>query len=137
MAPLPSPADCDTCAEHQATKLLIKQHEDRLHDLEEHYMDISNDNSNLEGRVTMFIWIVGLSALLVCSIAFYGILQLDKFKAVYMADTRASMDVINELTTSVRTTQYSMSEVQKHIGEVQKEVSDIRVDIVDLHKKDD
>lgn len=100
-------------------------------------MDISNDNSNLEGRVTIFIWIVGLSALLVCSIAFYGILQLDKFKDVYMEDTKEAISVISNLTTSVRTTQYSMVELQKHVGEVQMEVKDIRRDIEKIHSSDE
>lgn len=137
MAPLPKSSACDTCPEHQTTQLLLKQHQERLHDLEEHYMDISNDNSNLEGRVTIFIWIVGLSALLVCSIAFYGILQLDKFKDVYMEDTKEAISVISNLTTSVRTTQYSMVELQKHVGEVQMEVKDIRRDIEKIHSSDE
>lgn len=148
MAPIPTKSDCDTCPEHLATKLLLKQHEERLHDVEEHYMDISNDNSNLEGRVTIFIWIVGLSALLVCSIAFYGILQLDKFKAVYMADIKESIEITGELSSNVKTTQYSVSEVQSNMGrlqsevrdigdiqkEIQSEVKDIRQDIIDLPK---
>jgi len=125
MVPLPI-SDCkDTCENHQAAMLLVKQHEERIHQCEEHFMDISNDNSNLEGRVTIFIWIIGLAALLVCSIAFYGIIQLDAFKKVYMADTRKIDNSINALTVRVETVNYTVGKISEEVNGMKKDVREL------------
>ena len=115
--------ECDkVCSEHKTTDLLLKQHSERLHGVEKMTIDISNDISNLEGRVNTFIWIIGVAFFLLCSIAFYGAIQIDRFKTMYMEDTIAMNKALFKLTATVTTSTERIDDVKEELKKVKEEL---------------
>ncbi len=107
------------CSEHGSIKLLVEQHEKRIDDLETMTLDISTDVGNIEGRVTTFIWVIGLTFFLLCSVAFYGVIQINVFKDVYIKDSFEQKQSISKLSTSVELTNYKMATISKDIDKIE------------------
>lgn len=115
--------DCDrVCSDHKTMDLLIEQHGERISSVEDMSIDISNDISNLEGRVNMFIWVIGLVFMVLCSIAFYGTVQINNFKDIYLEDTVAMNKAISELKTTVDISAERIKDVKKEVKDIKAEV---------------
>lgn len=100
--PIKCKGDCTKkCADHGEMSTLVSQHETKINDIEGMSIEISNDINNLEGRVNLFIWIMGLVFMLLVSTAFYGVIQINKFRDVYMEDTITKMKAASDLERTV------------------------------------
>lgn len=84
-------------------------------------IDVSVDISNLEGRLNTFIWIIGVSFFLLCSIAFYGNVQSDRFKDLYMADARENTLILAELRSNVLISTSHIEDIRDDIEKFHKE----------------
>lgn len=115
---------CDTCdkkcEDHSKNNLLISQHANRISDVEKNIDLINYDSSNTEGRLNMFIWAVGLVFMLIVSVAFYGVLQLNDFKSIYTEDNKSSIEVISELSANIKITNSNMSNIKDDVDELKR-----------------
>ena len=110
---------CDrVCADHGTTAMLVKQHEERIGHVEDLAVERSNDMANLEGRVTMFIWIVGIVFMMLCSIAFYGLVQVNEFKDIYRTETLQVNKAINNLAATIQLQGDHISDIKTDIKEL-------------------
>lgn len=107
---------CDFHAKHD---LLLEQHGQSITRMEENQVDLREDLSNIEGRVMMFTWIIGISFVILCSIAYYGTLQIGRFKDRYTAESIEYHKALNELTTAIKVQ-------NEHVGNINGKLKDIR-----------
>ncbi len=106
------------CNEHSGIKLLVAQHAKRIDDLETMALDVSTDVGNIEGRVSTFIWVIGLTFFLLCSVAFYGVVSLNKFKEVYIEDAVSHKDNVSKLSAAIELSNYKMSRLSSDLDEI-------------------
>ncbi len=113
--------DCNKqCGDHKTTELLLTQHTERLHDVENMAVDFSVDISNLSGRVNTFIWIIGCAFFLLCSMAFYGVVQIDRFKDMYLTSIVTIHKAITEVKSTVDTTSKTVDDLKEEIEEIKE-----------------
>ena len=113
--------NCDKqCGDHKSTVMLLEQHSERIGAVENMAVDVSVDISNLEGRVNTFIWIIGGAFFLLCSMAFYGVVQIDRFKDMYLDTTVAIHKVITEIKSAVEVTSNSVDDLSEEIEEIKE-----------------
>ena len=122
MPDIPNADSCDKqCRDHGKNTLLLKQHGDRLDNAESTIDIMSSDNSNTEGRLNMFIWAIGIVFMLIASMSFYGVLQLNNFKDVYSNDNRASQTMISDLATSIMVSTNNVKHIKEDVEALKKE----------------
>lgn len=118
--------NCDSCDkkcdEHGTSSMLLGQHNERISNMEDVVVDMSNDFNNLEGRVTMFIWIIGLVFMLICSVSFYGVVQMNSFKDLYRADTVNSIQVMSTISSKVENLYEKMNAYDTEMRTIHEEI---------------
>lgn len=106
--------DCDReCKEHGEMILLVSQHDERISNIETTATDTSNDIAKMEGRVTTFIWILGLVFGIICMLAFYGSLQIAAFKDVYTKDSIASNKALANIEANMQHVKRDIEDVKR------------------------
>lgn len=112
--------NCEQCEEHKTTVMLVEQHRERISQVEDLTIDISKDISNLEGRVNMFINIMGVIFFLLCSMAFYGVIQIDKFKDLYMSNTIEINKTMEDLNSTVKISGERIKAIKGEVEELKE-----------------
>ena len=117
MAPLSDLAHegCENCIDHQSITLLIKQHDKRMGEVEDLAEGTARNSSNIEGRINTFTWVIGLVFFLFCSMAFYGVVQIDKFKTIYMEGAIETSEALNSLASEVEIQSAAVEAVTREV----------------------
>ncbi len=89
------------CADHPTQKLLVSQLLDRTSQLEGMVIENSNDNNNMEGRLSTFMYIMGFTFFFVASMAYIGMKKIDAYEEKAAAMNLAYTEKLGELTAVV------------------------------------
>ena len=95
--------DCDKrCSDHATKDLIIGQHGDRINSIEISVDSISNSVSKIEGRNNAFTWITGVMIFALCSIATYGVFQLNDYRDKHTIVTMKMLETLAVIKTEVK-----------------------------------
>ncbi len=106
----PDCLNCDKhCADHNVNTMLVEMHEKRLTTAENVLLELSGDITNLEGRFTIFLWVVGLLFIALVGLSGYGARESIKLRREYVVEIAAVKSCIaqNEKYIAVNSTKLS------------------------------
>ncbi len=118
----------DHCPKHGEHQLLLDQHSERLTIMEGMAIENSNDNNNIEGRVTAFTYVIGLAFLLMVSLSYAGLSKIIAYKEVAAEQTLKYTNILNELKTSVEVASERSADVKNSQIALTNSVNAISVD---------
>jgi len=91
----------ETCQFHREHDLLIKQHDDKIQQIDSIVDDMSGDVKGLTTRTTLLMWFIGGALAILCAMSAYGVVQINQFKETYQKDVIKYVSVIEHMKNDI------------------------------------